>query len=196
MGYCTTDELLDAMFGRFNLDQWKGIPESVKQKLYNLPDHLRDRILDKQMEIDGNDLRHFLAGDLNPARQAKLNNSRGDITTMMNAAANAERLVQAMGGRQKGQMLGGEAMYAAHRFFMERADYLMKSGASMAEMIRGGNEGAMQDAVMKLNELMAIGAQMTGNASEVGRALRWMRNIKEAEKTQKNFAQLFGTFEC
>lgn len=195
MAYCTTDELLEAMFGRYRLEDWVGIPQSVKAKLYDLPDHIREKVLNRSLELDAHDFREIV-GELNPARQNKLKNSRGDMDTMMLASAWHEKLVQAMGGRQKGQMLGGEAIYAAHQYFMKKANRLADDGMMLADLIRNGNDAAMTEAVKDLNELMAIGQQMTGNASELGRALRWMRNIKEAEKSQQKFAQLFGTFEC
>lgn len=195
MAYCTTDELLEAMFGRYRLEDWVGIPQSVKAKLYDLPDHIREKVLNRSLELDAHDFRE-ITGELNPTRQKKLNNSRGDMDTMMLASAWHEKLVQAMGGRQKGQMLGGEAIYAAHQYFMKKANRLADDGMMLADLIRNGNDAAMTEAVKDLNELMAIGQQMTGNASELGRALRWMRNIKEAEKSQQKFAQLFGTFEC
>lgn len=195
MAYCTTDELLEAMFGRYKLEDWVGIPQSVKAKLYDLPDHIREKVLNRSLELDAHDFREIV-GELNPARQNKLKNSRGDMDTMMLASAWHEKLVQAMGGRQKGQMLGGEAIYAAHQYFMKKANRLADDGRMLADLIRNGNDAAMTEAVKDLNELMAIGQQMTGNASELGRALRWMRNIKEAEKSQQKFAQLFGTFEC
>jgi hypothetical protein len=195
MAYCTTDELLEAMFGRYKLEDWVGIPQSVKAKLYDLPDHIREKVLNRSLELDAHDFRE-ITGELNPTRQKKLNNSRGDMDTMMLASAWHEKLVQAMGGRQKGQMLGGEAIYAAHQYFMKKANRLADDGRMLADLIRNGNDAAMTEAVKDLNELMAIGQQMTGNASELGRALRWMRNIKEAEKSQQKFAQLFGTFEC
>lgn len=195
MAYCTTDELLEAMFGRYRLEDWVGIPQSVKAKLYDLPDHIREKVLNRSLELDAHDFRE-ITGELNPTRQKKLNNSRGDMDTMMLASAWHEKLVQAMGGRQTGQMLGGEAIYAAHQYFMKKANRLADDGMMLADLIRNGNDAAMTEAVKDLNELMAIGQQMTGNASELGRALRWMRNIKEAEKSQQKFAQLFGTFEC
>lgn len=196
MAYCTTDELAEAMFGKFNFEDWKGIPENAKRKLYNMPEYMQKRLAERGLEFDANDLRHFLAEGVNPKRQEKLNNPRGDMDVMMAAAAFNEKLVAAMGGRQKGHILGPEAIQAAHGFFMDRANKLADDGVMLADLIRNGNDKAMNEAVQHLNELMAIGAQMTGNASELGRALRWMKNIKEAEKTQQKFAQLFGTFEC
>jgi len=188
-------------------DAFPGTPAQAEQVLYQPWAALPETKLSHQLNmkyIEGPDDLRALETRMAEVYQPEIDKARGGTQTWAETEAQAAEQYAAMTGQELNKVMEGrKAGDTANAVELKiRGDMLMQATKEAAAAIQVVNEGGnvvtdsmKMDALAAIHRLAMIQADFTGASSELGRALNYLKHIKElktqGESVQK-LVELYG----